>query len=271
MLGAIIGDIVGSRFEFNNYKHKDFTLFSEDCFFTDDSVMTFAVAKAILLTEKSSSGHDKQYYQQLARKTVATMQDLGNRYPDRGYGGYFAKWLKSPDPQPYHSFGNGAAMRISPVGFFAATENEVKDLSFAVTAVTHNHSEGIKGAQATALAIFLARKGASKQLLRQRLTSYYDLDFSLNEIRVVYQFNETCQKTVPQAIVAFMEAESFEETIRNAISLGGDSDTLSAIAGSIAESYFGIPDSFKEQALNFLPKELSAILEQWQKLLYTMK
>ena len=201
MLGAITGDVVGSRFEFNNHRDKNFELFTEDCFATDDSIMTLAVAKAIIETEKSinkseiKSRTDSDYLSLLRMLAVKYMQEIGRDYPNCGYGGMFGRWVFNDFPEPYNSFGNGAAMRISPVGFVAETEEEVISLSGAVTSVTHNHREGIKGAEATVMAIFLARHGLSKREIRSRVSEdYYPLDFKIDEIRNTYRFSETCQK-----------------------------------------------------------------------------
>ncbi len=271
MLGAIVGDIVGSRFEFNNYRSKDFELFTPECRVTDDSIMTLAIAKAIMgargIKETRAGGAgdaEVEYYAVAGRLAVKYMQEIGRKYPDCGYGGRFIRWVFSDDPQPYNSFGNGAAMRISPVGFAAGAEEEVVRLSRAVTAVTHNHPEGIKGAEAVAMAIFMARKGCSKEEIRDRIAKdYYALDFTIDEIRDTYMFDETCQGSVPQAIEAFLEAESFEDTIRTAISVGGDSDTIAAIAGSIAEAYYSVPEEIKDKALTYLDSELRGIFDEW--------
>jgi len=270
MLGAIIGDIVGSRFEFNNHRNKDFDLFAKGCFATDDSIMTLAVAMAIMETEKSIEppisgyGANGDYLQLLAKLTVKYMQEIGRKYPDCGYGGMFARWMFSDNPEPYNSFGNGAAMRISPAGFAARTESEAISLAEAITSVTHNHEEGIKGAEATAVAIYMARHGFLKSEIRDRISKdYYSLDLSIDEIRTTYKFNETCQETVPQAIQCFLESASFEDAIRTAISLGGDSDTIAAITGAIAEAYYGITEDLKEKALAYLDEELRAIYDEW--------
>ncbi|MDD2441379.1 MAG: ADP-ribosylglycohydrolase family protein, partial [Eubacteriales bacterium] len=221
MLGAIIGDIVGSRFEFCNHRSKDFDLFSEACFVTDDSVMTLAVAQAIVTFEQDREesypvgGLTETDKYRLRERTVQCMQTIGRQYPDCGYGGMFARWMFSDRPQPYNSFGNGAAMRISPAGFAARSEAEAIGLARAVTAVTHNHPEGIKGAEAVAVAIHMARQGEMKDEIRRKMASgYYPLDFTIDEIRASYRFNETCQETVPQAIVCFLESGSFEDAIR---------------------------------------------------------
>lgn len=266
MIGAIIGDIVGSRFEFNNHKSMEFELFTEDCFVTDDSIMTLAVAKAIMITDKdaklgfSNKRQDEVYLSRLEMNTITCMQAIGKNYPNCGYGSNFGQWIFSENPQPYGSYGNGAAMRISPVGEIAESVEDVRLLSKVITGVSHNHEEGIKGAEATAMAIFLARTGHEKEKIRKYVGEhYYTLDFTLDEIRDSYMFNETCQKTVPQAIQAFLEANSFESAIRNAVSIGGDSDTLAAITGSIAEAYYGVPDDLVKKALTYLDDELLEI------------
>ena len=231
MLGAIIGDIVGSRFEWNNIKSKEFEFLTYKCSPTDDSIMSLAVAKAIL---KSKPDHSD-----LSQMTVRYMQQLGNLYPDAGYGGMFRKWLKDRNPQPYKSYGNGAAMRVSAAGFAAKDITDAKIMSRMVTAVTHNHPEGIKGAEATVVAIIMARSGKSMLEIRDVIDKeYYSMNFTLDSIRANYKFNETCQETVPQALMAFFESSSFEDAIRNAISIGGDSDTIAAICGGVAEAYY---------------------------------
>lgn len=238
MIGAVIGDIVGSRFEWHNHRSKDFEFFTEKCFFTDDSVMTIAVADAIMKADGDLSV--------LSDYAVKSMREIGQPYRDCGYGGSFFRWMYSDDPKPYNSFGNGSAMRVSACGFVAKSIEEAKALSKAVTEVTHNHPEGIKGAEATTVAIFLAKTGHSLEEIREHINAnYYPMDFTLDEIRDTYEFNETCQNTVPQALKAFFESTDFEDAIRNAISIGGDSDTLAAITGGIAEAYYGIPDEIK--------------------------
>lgn len=268
MLGAIVGDIVGSRFEFNNNRNKDFALFADGCFATDDSIMSLAVAKAIMEASKvkttNSHGYDHDFYSVLSDLTVTYMQEIGRKYPDCGFGGMFRKWVFSDNPKPYDSFGNGAAMRVSPAGFAAANNWEAEHLAEAVTEVTHSHEEGIKGAIATAVAIAMARHGALKSEIRERIiTEYYPLDFKIDDIRLTYKFNETCQETVPQAIECFLESDSFEDAIRIAISLGGDSDTIGAITGAIAEAYYGVPEDIKEKALTYLDDELREIYDAW--------
>lgn len=253
MIGAIIGDIVGSRFEWANCRSKDFELLNHHCFFTDDSVMTLAVASALLSS--------KPDYSDLAAQATKQMQTLGREYPNSGYGGMFSSWLLASNPQPYNSFGNGAAMRVSACGYAGETLDEVKQLSRQATAVTHNHPEGIKGAEATAVAVWMARQDRSLLEIRDFITkNYYPIDFKLNDIRENYEFNETCQETVPQALEAFFESTDFEDAIRNAISIGGDSDTLAAITGAIAEAYYGVPTNIRKHAMTFLDQRLLKIL-----------
>ena len=231
MYGSMIGDVVGSRFEFSPIKTKEFELFTEDSTFTDDTVMTIAVARA-LMSYKKHGGDFKEIL-------VEQMQYLGNKYPHAGYGGMFFEWLHDPNPESYNSYGNGSAMRVSAVGLYANSTEEAMDLAKQSAEVTHNHPEGIKGAQATAVAVFLAKSGESRDYIRAFINHYfYPLDFTLDDIRENYHFDVTCQGSVPPAIVAFLESTSFEDAIRNAISLGGDSDTLAAITGSIAWPYY---------------------------------
>lgn len=253
MLGAIIGDIVGSRFEWNNHRDKDFELFTNGCFPTDDSIMSLAIAKAIIVS--------KPDFSDLSDNAVKCMQSIGRNYPDCGYGGRFYGWMFSDDPRPYNSYGNGSAMRVSAAGFAAKSLEEAKLLSKLVTEVTHNHPEGIKGAEATAVAIYMAKTGSGIFEIKDYIKeNYYPMNFTLDEIRDTYRFNETCQDTVPEALQAFFESTGFEDAIRNAISIGGDSDTLAAICGSVAEAYYGIPDDIRKQALTFLDKDLLKLL-----------
>ena len=257
MLGAIIGDIVGSRFEFNNIKTKDFEFMPDSCFFTDDSVLTIAVAKAILDSGKNP--------EKLGDLTVSSMQEIGRPYPYCGYGGMFRKWMYSDNPQPYGSYGNGSAMRVSSCGYAADSLEEAIVLSKIVTKITHNHQEGIKGAEATTVAVFMALNGKDISDIKKHINeNYYPMDFTLNEIRDSYKFNEICQDTVPQGIMAFLESNDFEDAVRNAISIGGDSDTLGAIAGGIAGAYYGISDSLREKVLDFLDDRLLYILLEFE-------
>lgn len=253
MLGAIIGDIVGSRFEWNNHRDKDFEFLTYKCFPTDDSIMSLAIAHAILVSKPNHSD--------LSKNAIECMQSVGRNYPDCGYGGSFYNWMFSDNPKPYNSYGNGAAMRVSPAGFAATSLEEAKELSRLVTEVTHNHPEGIKGAEATAVAIYLAKSGSSILEIRDYINdNYYPMNFTLDDIRDTYKFNETCQDTVPQALQAFFESTDFEDAIRNAISIGGDSDTLAAICGGVAEAYYGIPTDIRKHALTFLDQKLMQLL-----------
>lgn len=252
MLGAVIGDIIGSRFEWDNYKGKDFELFTDKCRPTDDSVMSFAVAKALVESEAN--------YSNLSEKAVKCMRQLGSKYPNAGYGGRFCQWLSSDTMGPYNSLGNGAAMRISPVGLVARSIDEVKSLSRIVTEVTHNHPEGIKGAEAVAVAIHMANTGRNKSDIKEYINNhYYIIDFTLDNIRDEYEFDVTCQGSVPQALEAFFESTDYEDAIRNAISIGGDSDTIAAISGGIAGAFYGIAEDIRAQALTFIDDELIGI------------
>ncbi len=259
MLGAIIGDIVGSVYEWHNIKSKEFELFPTRHHYkpTDDSIMTLAVAKAIL-----NAGSD---IPSLEKEAVKQMQALGALYPHAGYGGKFRYWLRDPNPHPYNSFGNGAAMRVSPCGFAATSLKEAISMADAVTKVTHNHPEGLKGAEATIVAIYMARTDKSKEEIRKAIEKhYYKIDFTLDEIRPGYRFDVTCQGSVPQALEAFFESVSFEDAIRNAISIGGDSDTLAAITASIAEAYYGIPSDISAKALTYLDETQLSILNTFE-------
>ena len=245
MLGAMIGDTVGSVYEFNNVRSKDFPLFSKNSFLTDDSIMTLAVAEIM-----------QNHYYDDKDKIIDTFKKWGRAYPDCGYGGHFFDWLFSDERESYHSFGNGAAMRISPVGWYCQDEEEVKKISKAITEVTHSHPEGLKGAEVTAMCIFYARKGKSKEFIKQYAEKYYNLNFEYEELRKNYRFNETCQKTVPQAIFCFLISSSFEDCLRTTISIGGDCDTTAAISCSIAEAYYkDIDKSILDNLYKFLPDD----------------
>lgn len=249
MIGAIAGDIIGSIYEFDNIRTKDFPLFQKRCYFTDDSVCTIALADAIL--------HDLDY--------TDLLKKYFKLYPNSGFGGYFYRWASSDDRQPYYSFGNGAAMRISPVGYAFDTLEEVLEKARTYTSVTHNHPEGIKGAQATATCIFLARNKKTKNEIKDYVTRElgYDLSRTCDEIRPKYKFNETCQETVPQAITSYLESTGYEDAIRNAISLGGDSDTLACITGGIAQAEYGVPDDIQANVYGYLDERLAAITREF--------
>ena len=261
MYGAILGDIVGSPYEFdcNNHKAKDFPLFSRRSEFTDDTVMTLAVAKALTDTRGQDDAAVKA-------ALIREMRRLGRAYPDRGYGARFGSWLYADDPKPYHSFGNGSAMRVSPAAWLAEDMAEVLHLARLTAEVTHDHPEGIKGAQAAAAAIFLARTGRSKAEIKAHAEREfgYDLSRTCDEIRPAYRHVESCQETVPHAITAFLESTDFEDALRTAVSLGGDSDTLAAITGSIAEGFYGVPEGLKQECRRRLTPELAEILQQWE-------
>ena len=232
MYGAVIGDIAGSKYEFNSIKTKEFPFISDGCRFTDDTAMTVAVAESLIMALKTF----------LPFKTVFVklMQTVGREYPNAGYGGMFSSWLQSTDPKPYGSYGNGSAMRVSPCGLMAVSLDEAEALARASAEVTHDHPEGIKGAMAAAAAVFMAKSGCSMDAIREYISGhYYDLGFTLDEIRPDYGFDVTCMGSVPQSIEAFLESESYEDAVRNAVSLGGDSDTMGAITGGIAGAYFG--------------------------------
>ncbi len=217
-------------------------------------------------TPRAFQRFSQEFLDQLPGVTVDRMREIGPIYDAQAaYGGSFRKWLFSDSPRPYNSFGNGAAMRVSPAGFVAASEDEAKQISRAVTAVSHDHPEGIKGAEATTIAICMARNGASQEEIKQRIEAdYYPLDFTIDQIRPTYRFNEICQDTVPQAIQCFLESESFEDALRIAVSLGGDTDTIAAITGSIAQAYYGIPPEIEREARQFLDDRLAGIVDDWQ-------
>ena len=257
MLGAVIGDIAGSRFEWKNRKCKDFTMFAPSCSITDDSVMTLAVAQALLDSEEGR--------ERLAPAAVRRMQSFGRRWARGCYGGSFARWLLSEDPRPYGSYGNGAAMRVSACAWAASSLDDALDMARRVTAVTHDHPEGLKGAAAVTSAIWLAREGESRSAIRDFLERhFYTLDLTLDQIRPNYDFDVSCQGSVPQALTAFLESTDFEDAIRNAVSLGGDSDTIAAIAGSVAEAFYGIPRALRVEALTYLDEELKGVVEAFE-------
>ncbi|MCC8039416.1 MAG: ADP-ribosylglycohydrolase family protein [Bacteroidales bacterium] len=257
ILGAIVGDTVGSVYEFNPTKNYDFRLFDDDSIYTDDTIITIAVAQWLL----DDPGHTPQ-------RLVEIMQDWGRRYPNPygAYGGMFSHWLVTENPQPYKSWGNGSAMRVSPVGFFFDTLDETLRVAEISASVTHNHPEGIKGAQATAAAIFLARNGKSKDEIRDYITSAlgYDLSRSYGDIKDGYHFEASCQETVPQSLIAFLESKDFEDAIRLTVALGGDADTMGAITGPVAAAYYKeIPPEMREETLRRLPEDMLAVLKRF--------
>ena len=259
MLGAIIGDIVGSIYEFNNIRTKDFEFFSDRCIFTDDSVLTIAIFNALYRCNGN--------YDNLEKFATEEMRKFGRKYPYCSYGYRFSVWLNSDNPKPYYSYGNGSAMRVSAVPYFCHSMEEVKKLSYLVTCPTHNNPEGIKGAEATAVAIYLALNGKSKEEIKKHIEeNYYKLDFDYEDLRKNYRFNEICQDTVPQAIYCFLISESFEDAIRTGISIGGDSDTLCAITGGIAQAYYGIPKEIAEKSKTYLDDYLLNFVNIFEKL-----
>tara|TARA_R110001606_G_scaffold399285_2_gene583680 strand:+ start:7957 stop:8748 length:792 start_codon:yes stop_codon:yes gene_type:complete len=252
MIGAIAGDIIGSIYEWNNIKTKEFELFGEYCTFTDDSLLTIALAETIL-NNGDYTEQLKKYYQ---------------RYPNAGYGAMYRRWAVSDGSEPYNSWGNGAAMRISAVGFAFDSLGDVLTHAKQHTQITHNHPEGIKGAQATASIIYLARKGANKAFIKEFVETEfnYDLSLTLEDIRPSYRFDESCQGTVPQAITALLESDDFEDAIRNAISLGGDSDTLACITGGMAQAFYGgVPQHITEKVMSYLDDELKSVAVEFHK------
>lgn len=275
MYGAILGDIIGSPYEFDmGDKTKDFPLFSEKSHFTDDTVMTIAVAEALMKAKAHKMEHfehgwylsDREVPDDMIRQNlVQSMQKYGAMYPHAGYGGMFRRWLKAKAPQPYGSYGNGSAMRVSSAAWLYDDIATVRKMARLSAEVTHNHPEGIKGAEATASAIFLSRTGHSKAEIRAYIETefQYDLSRTCDEIRPSYCHVESCQETVPEAITAFLEGESFEDVIRTAVSLGGDCDTLTCIAGSIAEAFYGVPDNLKQECMKRLTDNLRNVLAKF--------
>ncbi|MCQ2554187.1 MAG: ADP-ribosylglycohydrolase family protein [Clostridia bacterium] len=258
MYGAIAGDIIGSRFEFNNIKTKTFRLFTKECSFTDDTVMTVAVFDALFLHNSEMS--DEEF----KRILVDRMKYHGRKYPGAGYGSRFRNWLFTDTTEPYNSLGNGSAMRASGCAYAGDSLSEALKFARLTAEVTHNHPEGIKGAEAVTAAMFLAKIGKKKEDIRKYIEeNYYSLDFTLDEIRENYSFDVTCMGSVPQAIVAFLEAESYEDAIRNAISIGGDSDTIACITGGIAETYFGVPEDIEKKAKSYLNEEMNNVICQF--------
>ncbi len=268
MYGAILGDIIGSPFEFDRgNKTKDFPMFCRDSVFTDDSVMTIAVADALLqaralgMLEDLDANADK-----IREYLVRSMKSWGKRYPNAGYGGRFYHWLFTNDTKPYGSYGNGSAMRVSPAGWLMDDLESTRKLAGLTAEVTHNHPEGIKGAEATATAIFMARTGSTKAEIREYITAEfgYDLTRTCDDIRPGYHHVESCQETVPEAITAFLEGRDFEDVIRTAVSLGGDCDTLTCIAGGMAEAFYGVPAELIEECRNRVAPDMLDILDAFE-------
>ena len=261
MYGAILGDIIGSPYEFDQgNKSKQFPLFSKDCMFTDDTVMTIAVAEAFMDVQGVAE------IDQIRKRLIESMHKWGKLYPNAGYGGRFGMWLFLEGEEPYNSFGNGSAMRVSSVAWLFNDIDIVRHMARLSAEVTHNHLEGIKGAEATASAIFLARTSHSKAEIKAYIERefHYDLSRTCDEIRPDYHHVESCQETVPEAITAFLEGESFEDVIRTAVSLGGDCDTLTCIAGAIAEGFYGVPEDLKQECSGRLSDDLQVVLSKFE-------
>ena len=259
MIGAILGDVIGAPYEFDRSpKIKEFPLFSRGSEFTDDSVMTIAVAEALMDTFGKTDD-------EIRAALVSSMRKWGRRYPNAGYGGRFRYWLRAKDPKPYGSYGNGSAMRVSSAGWLFKTLEETRHIARLTAEVTHNHPEGIKGAEATASAIYMARSGSSKEEIRDYITNEFGYSFSrtCDEIRPGYHQVESCQETVPEAITAFLEGKDFEDVIRTAVSLGGDCDTLTCIAGGIAEAFYGVPEEMTAESRKHLPADMLAVLDRF--------
>ena len=264
MYGALLGDIIGSPYEFDRSpKVKEFPLFSARSWYTDDSVMTVAVADA-LLTMIGEKDPEK-----IKEQLVRSMKEWGRRDPDAGYGGMFYHWLMSDDTEPYGSYGNGSAMRAAAAGWLYSSFEETWKTARLTAEVTHDHPEGIKGAECVAVVIWLARNGKSKEEIREVVTSAfgYDLSRTCDEIRPGYHHVESCQETVPEAVTAFLEGESFEDVIRTAVSLGGDCDTLTCIAGSMAEAFYGVPEELKAECRNRVTPEMREVLDRFDQFL----
>ena len=267
-VGAIVGDIAGSRHEFNNIKSKEFELLADNCYITDDSILTIATMKALM--DGGTAEHFAKSYRTIARSNLFTKDLHGVSY-GAGYGARFFRWVMTKDAKPYDSFGNGAPMRVGPVAWFYDDLDDVERVAEISASVSHNHPEGIKGAKSVAGAILLARMGKDKPSIKKYVEQRYgyDLDFTLDEIRDSYEHSEASQDTVPQAMVAFLEGRDFEDVIRNAVSIGGDSDTIAAIAGSIAEAFYRVPDYVHERTLKYVPSHLLDIVSSFNETLKT--
>ena len=262
MLGAIIGDIVGSRFEFDRGdKSRDFELLTRRCKVTDDSVMTAAVAEALLGVGRDAGEEE------VKAALITSMKKWGQKYPHAGYGARFIHWVLSDDPKPYGSYGNGSGMRVSPTGWLYGSMERTREVARWTAEVTHNHPEGVKGAESVAAAVYLARNGASQDEIREYITNEfgYDLSRTLDEIRPVYHHVEDCMHTMPEAFECFLEADSYESTLRNVMYIGGDTDTLCAIAGAVAEAFWGVPEDITELASSFIPDDIEDVYVRFRK------
>lgn len=264
MYGAIFGDIIGSRFEFDRGPWtKDFELFTKRCDWTDDSVMTIAVMEALTNAGKDADAET------IRTECVRSMQKWGRRYPNAGYGGSFIIWLHVANPEPYNSFGNGSAMRVSGAGWLYDTVERTREVARATAEVSHNHPEGIKGAECTAAVMFLARTGATKEEIKEYVVREfgYDLTKTVDELRPLHEHVEWCQDSLPKALVSFFEGESYEDVVRNAISLGGDTDTLAAIAGAMADAMYGVPEEIKKAGMKYLEADMKETVQRFAELM----
>ncbi len=260
MYGAILGDIIGSRFEFDRGGwSKDFQLLTQGCEFTDDSVMTVAVADALLTAGRTATTEE------IEAACIKSMQKWGRKYPNAGYGSRFIYWVHSRNPEPYGSFGNGSAMRVSAAGWLYDTVERTREVAGATANVSHNHPEGLKGAECTAAVMFLGRIGRSKDEIKAYVEKEfgYDLSKSVDELRLLHEHVETCMDSLPKALVSFLEGTSYEDVVRNAVSLGGDTDTLAAIAGAMAEAFYGMPDELKKQCLCRIPDDMREVVQRF--------
>ena len=260
MYGAILGDIIGSRFEFDRGGWtKDFEMFTPECSFTDDTVMTVAVAEALLAAGVNADTGE------IEKACIESMQKWGRKYPDAGYGSRFIGWLYEQDPKPYDSWGNGSAMRVAAAGWLYSSVERTRSVARATANVSHNHPEGLKGAECTAAVIYMARKGATKEEIREYVDTEfgYDLSKGVDELRPLHKHDESCMDALPKALVSFFEGNSFEDVIRNAVSLGGDTDTISAIAGAMAEGMYGVPDDLMDKCLEYLPDEMKQVIDDF--------
>lgn len=260
MYGAILGDIIGSRFEFDRGGWtKDFELFTPECSFTDDSVMTIAVAEALIDAGRDASVED------IEKACTMSMQKWGRKYPNAGYGGRFIGWLYEDNPKSYNSWGNGSAMRVAAAGWLYDSIERTREVARATANVSHNHPEGLKGAECTAVVIFLGRMGSSKEEIKEYVSREFEYDISktVDEIRPLHKHDESCMDALPKALVSFFEGGSFEDVVRNAVSLGGDTDTIAAIAGAMAEGMYGVPDDLKEECIRRIPDEMVEVIRRF--------
>lgn len=256
-IGAVVGDVIGSAYEFNNVRYKSFDMFTKHTKFTDDSVLTIAIMDVLSSGKEITHKHIVDTYQKWCRK-----------YPNSGYGGRFRNWIISDDPKPYNSLGNGSAMRTSPIAYFAKSEQEVESLAKLFAEVSHNHPEGIKGAVVISMCIFLAKQGKTKEEIKKYASNYYDLDFDYEDLRRNYRFDETCPNSVPQAIYCFLISKDYEDCIRTTISIGGDCDTTAAMSCAIAEAYYKeIPNEICEKVLTYLTFEMIEVIERFNKVI----